>query len=599
MRLALLSLIVCSGLLPSAAFAQALVHPRDQIALQLGALQMGYDSPFTLSATPSSAERQLAINALVQGRLSLATLNGRVPVHVVGARNLPANLEAFREQLDLAVEAVMRAPAKVQLRGRATLSNNKTTPAITAVLTPPSPAWMIPLPYSLDAKYSAQSGPAGPPGEKGETGPQGPPGPGVGGVNPSLAGSNSFIGGGENNSASDDWSTVGGGFGNAVVTGAPLGTNPWNNQLRPSKYATIAGGLSNKIEGGAYAFIGGGIQNYTSGGGAIAGGMSNSSLGYFSFVGAGLKNVANGNCPFIGGGVENSTDGYLPTVVGGLRNMAGDLAFVGGGDNNDAQGTFGFVGGGVGNSASATASAVAGGGANTNSGEGSFIGGGTYNSVDSSAPYAVVAGGQSNTVSGPYAIVPGGYLNVAGTNSFAAGVLAKATNSGSFVWSGSSAVETVSTNDNSFTVRATGGVRFITSLATNGLGVGQGGMQNGVVLMPGETSWSSLSDSNAKTAVVSVDPRAILAKIDRLPVGEWEYKHAPQRRYFGPMAQDFHAAFGLGNDDKTINTLDADGVLFLSVKGLVEELKERDAKIERLESKLQAFEERLKSLPPQ
>jgi hypothetical protein len=80
------------------------VHPRDQIALQLGALQMGYASPFRVSTN-----RQLAINALAQGRLSISTFNGRGAVNVVGAKNLPANVEVFREQLDLAVEDVMRA----------------------------------------------------------------------------------------------------------------------------------------------------------------------------------------------------------------------------------------------------------------------------------------------------------------------------------------------------------------------------------------------------------------------------------------------------------------------------------------------------------
>jgi uncharacterized coiled-coil DUF342 family protein len=42
------------------------------------------------------------------------------------------------------------------------------------------------------------------------------------------------------------------------------------------------------------------------------------------------------------------------------------------------------------------------------------------------------------------------------------------------------------------------------------------------------------------------------------------------------MAQDFRAAFGLGTDDKSIAMVDADGVARASIKGLVEELKERD-----------------------
>lgn len=36
----------------------------------------------------------------------------------------------------------------------------------------------------------------------------------------------------------------------------------------------------------------------------------------------------------------------------------------------------------------------------------------------------------------------------------------------------------------------------------------------------------------------------------------------------GPMAQDFKGAFGLGDDDKTINTLAADGVVVAAVQGL-------------------------------
>ncbi len=137
--------------------------------------------------------------------------------------------------------------------------------------------------------------------------------------------------------------------------------------------------------------------------------------------------------------------------------------------------------------------------------------------------------------------------------------------------------------DHCFAVRASGGARFYT--ATSGTNVG-------VSLGSGGTAWASLSDSNAKTAVEAVDAREVLVKLSRLPVTEWEYKHDPHRRYFGPMAQDFHTAFGLGNDDKTISTLDADGVLFLSVKGLVEELKERDRKIAELEMRSAEFEAR-------
>jgi trimeric autotransporter adhesin len=34
------------------------------------------------------------------------------------------------------------------------------------------------------------------------------------------------------------------------------------------------------------------------------------------------------------------------------------------------------------------------------------------------------------------------------------------------------------------------------------------------------------------------------------------------------MAQDFHAAFGLGDDDKLISTVDADGVALAGIQAL-------------------------------
>ena len=101
-----------------------------------------------------------------------------------------------------------------------------------------------------------------------------------------------------------------------------------------------------------------------------------------------------------------------------------------------------------------------------------------------------------------------------------------------------------------------------------------------------------------KTKVTAVDARAILSQLSQLPVTEWEYKHNPKRRYIGPMAQDFHAIFGLGEDDKGIGTLDSDGVMYAAIQGLVEELKDRDKAIEDLKSELQAIREQLSNLPP-
>jgi hypothetical protein len=94
-----------------------------------------------------------------------------------------------------------------------------------------------------------------------------------------------------------------------------------------------------------------------------------------------------------------------------------------------------------------------------------------------------------------------------------------------------------------------------------------------------------LSDSNSKTDFEPIKAREILAKLAAMPVTSWHYKHDLSRRYIGPMAQDFHASFGLGSDDKTISTLDADGVALAAIQGLVEELKVRDKTIEELKAK--------------
>ena len=302
----------------------------------------------------------------------------------------------------------------------------------------------------------------------------------------------------------------------------------------------------------------------------LAGGSGNliASNTTAAFLGGGQLNKVSGDQAFIGGGAQNEATGDLsPSVVGGVVNKAtASYAFIGGGAFNHATEQYAVVGGGQ---------------QNTNSGF-----------------YGFVGGGLQNFASSDYSTIPGGYDCQAGRRSFAAGMRAKATHNGSFVWSGDIDEDTASTADGTFTVRCEGGAKFYTG---NGTGAG-------AWLKAGLSSWDVVSDSNAKTKVRPIDPREVLAKLAGLPVSEWEYKSVPQRRFFGPMAQDFHASFGLGDDDKTINTLDADGVLFLSVKGLIEELKERDkeiaelktksAEVDVLKKKLQMLEERLDLLPP-
>src|SRR6185436_13877121 len=67
--------------------------------------------------------------------------------------------------------------------------------------------------------------------------------------------------------------------------------------------------------------------------------------------------------------------------------------------------------------------------------------------------------------------------------------------------------------------------------------------------------------------------------------------------HLGPMAQDFKAAFFPGRDDRTITTLEFDGVALAAIQGLnqkVEErLREKDARIAQLEQRLASLERTL------
>ena len=193
---------------------------------------------------------------------------------------------------------------------------------------------------------------------------------------------------------------------------------------------------------------------------------------------------------------------------------------------------------------------------------------------------ATVGGGAANTASGLY--------------SYVGGASATASHTGSYVYNGDYGEPTASFGDGTFTVRSEGGARFYTA---NGI--------VGAQLPAAATAWDALSDSNSKTDFEPIKPREILSKVAALPVKAWHYKHDRKRLYIGPMAQDFHGAFGLGSSDKTISTLDSDGVMYAAIQGLVEELKDRDAKIGELEAsgaglkaKMEAMEERLNSLPP-
>jgi hypothetical protein len=104
-------------------------------------------------------------------------------------------------------------------------------------------------------------------------------------------------------------------------------------------------------------------------------------------------------------------------------------------------------------------------------------------------------------------------------------------------------------------------------------------------------TWVNGSDRNAKENFKSIDPVDVLARVVSLPVQSWSYKAKPGEEHIGPMAQDFHAAFGLnGDDDRHIATVDESGVALAAIQGLNQKLEQKEAEISELKARLSRLE---------
>jgi hypothetical protein len=100
------------------------------------------------------------------------------------------------------------------------------------------------------------------------------------------------------------------------------------------------------------------------------------------------------------------------------------------------------------------------------------------------------------------------------------------------------------------------------------------------------------SSKDSKEDFQAIDSREILDRVANLPISNWTYRHdSPNVRHLGPMAEDFHAAFGLGRTEKGITTLDTSGVALAAIQGLVQENQELKQRLEKLEAMIVAMAE--------
>ncbi len=104
-------------------------------------------------------------------------------------------------------------------------------------------------------------------------------------------------------------------------------------------------------------------------------------------------------------------------------------------------------------------------------------------------------------------------------------------------------------------------------------------------------TFTTTSDRDVKEKFTGIDPQEVLARVARLPISEWSFKLDTATRHIGPMAQDFHAAFNVGADDKHIATVDEEGVALAAIQGLNQKLNEKDAEIQELKQRLEKLEQ--------
>ena len=380
------------------------------------------------------------------------------------------------------------------------------------------------------------------------------------------------------NRVTDDFGVVGGGWGNVAGDNDP--------NLFSGLGATVAGGIVNSATANS-STVSGGSGNFATGLGAtIAGGQNLQASGEGSSMGGGVQNIAAGRQSTIGGGSFQTASGINATIAGGLEHIA-----------------------------SATVATIGGGRAHVASGYSSTVAGGLQNVAG--GWFANVGGGTLNTASGQYSSVPGGEANCAGGDfSWSGGRQAKSRrgtdaddvncaasagdfngDEGTFVWADSQAADFQSTGPNQFLVRAAGGV-YLGTTSTVSIPAGRFlNTSTGGFLTTGGT-WTNASSRALKTGFEAIDAGAVLARVLELPLTRWRYIGSPaEGAHLGPVAEDFHAAFGLGADGHAISTVDASGVALAAIQGMDRKLVDaRDALAAEnagLRAELDALRERM------
>lgn len=328
---------------------------------------------------------------------------------------------------------------------------------------------------------------------------------------------------------------------------------------------------------------------------AVALGYNTKALGNQSFA-AGLNSEASGYASIALGADVKATNNMAASI--GFGTQATGLYSTALGQVTVASGQGSFAAGSFTQATGLAASAL--GNTSTASGESSFA---TGEHTQATGRYSTALG-YYTTASGEYSLTLGMLASASanfgiaiGTNaiagserSIALGTLVRTgtTNPGSMIIGDASFAGFLdATAPNQFTTRFAGGYRMFTN-ATASIGL---------EILPNGNAWQTISDSTRKENFRAADGASFLKKISQMRLGSWNYKgqDAKQYRHYGPMAQDFYAAFGKDEvgtigEDKSINQADFDGVNLIAIKALIEEvnqLKAENAKLRATNENLQ------------
>ena len=387
-------------------------------------------------------------------------------------------------------------------------------------------------------------------------------------------------------------------------------------------FATVAGGRVNTATA-AGATVSGGLQNNAQGVlGAVGGGGGNSAIGADAVVAGGFFNTASGIHASVSGGDSNVASGLASTVSGGQLNAAtASHSTVSGGNGNCAGARLSWVGGSnakVRPPASPASGACAGltypGGSGDN---------GTFIWADDQASNFVSTGPNQFLVRAEGGVgingtpaTAGLEMNIFGATPFDGfvefGLIPKPSLNGNTgeriefgvgkggAGSNDADLRIVHRND------STGSSNFVEHVTIDGDGSvivrsNPANTAQGVQLAIGAGAWSTLSDRNLKTDIEAILPLDVLERLVAMPIQQWRYIGQPgEVQHIGPMAQDFAAAFGVGENDTTISTVDADGVALAAIQGLNQkletELAQSRAENAGLQAQLQQLAARLAAL---